>query len=259
MQVAAPSRRLAYSPTWGERFAVAVQSGESLRRSLVLAGRLRQWLGYLPGRRWRPASRGQVDLRRTVRRALPRGGQVWELARRRPRARSTPVVWLLDLSGSMRAYGSFFLTLAYATARLGPTETFAFGTALVRLTAVLARPGVVGRPLAGLEPMGGGTRLAAALRELVEAYGSCVSPQGALILASDGLDGGSPVELGLAMARLQARVGKVVWMNPLALEEGYRPERTAYPTLAPWVDVHWAVGNLRTLAAALGVPSPPLP
>ena len=75
------------------------------------------------------AHRGELDQRRTVRRALRTGGDPVVLARRVRRRRARRVVLLLDISGSMSSYSRALLIFAHAALRSDQRwEAFTFGT-----------------------------------------------------------------------------------------------------------------------------------
>src|SRR5215467_9300974 len=69
-----------------------------LLRQMSLRLSRRHWAGYRPG---------PVDLRRTIRRNLPHGGDLIELAFKNKRPRLHRLVILLDVSGSMNSYSLF--------------------------------------------------------------------------------------------------------------------------------------------------------
>jgi uncharacterized protein with von Willebrand factor type A (vWA) domain len=170
-------RQPAYSPEsvlrrkpFDECSAAELQAMERLmaRLSLRLATR--------PSRRRVPVQgRGEVDLRRSFRRAVAQGGEFRSLARRaRPIERPRLVV-LCDTSGSMDPHSRFLLSFVLAlrqAVRAGgaagrTTEVFAFNTRLVRLTPWLRearearrppqpRPGGTARDAAAPHPPAGG-------------------------------------------------------------------------------------------------------
>jgi uncharacterized protein with von Willebrand factor type A (vWA) domain len=103
-----------------------------------LMARLALRLATRPSRRRLPARgavRGEVDLRRSFRRALAEGGELLSLARRRRAIELPRLVVLCDTSGSMDPHTRFLLAFVLALRRMARRcELFAFNTALVRLT-----------------------------------------------------------------------------------------------------------------------------
>ena len=76
---------------------------------------------------WRRAKRGRLDLRRTIRRALSRGGVPIELLLRAPRPGKTDLLALVDLSYSTATAAEFLLAL------LAPARRFFRRVQLARL------------------------------------------------------------------------------------------------------------------------------
>src|SRR6476646_3151321 len=82
------------------------------------------------------AAQGRVDLRRTIRRSIPRGGDPIDLSFRRRKLQQLKLVILLDVSGSMNPYSIFFVRFAYALQRhFKQVDTFLFSTQLTEITS----------------------------------------------------------------------------------------------------------------------------
>ena len=90
-------------------------------------------------RRYQPARKGaRLDLRRSMRWGLKYGGDLIELAFRRRRRQKLSLVMLCDVSKSMDLYSRFLIQFVYGFQRAyRRLETFAFSTALHRITPVL--------------------------------------------------------------------------------------------------------------------------
>lgn len=151
----------AYSPEavlrrkpFDECSAAELQAMERLMARLTLR------LATRPSRRRAPVQGGgEVDLRRSFRRAVSQGGEFRSLARRaRPIERPRLVV-LCDTSGSMDPHSRFLLSFVLAlrqAVRTGgaggrTTEIFAFNTRLVRLTPWLREARLAREPREALE------------------------------------------------------------------------------------------------------------
>ena len=107
---------------------------------------------------------------RTVRRNLGRGGEPFDLVRRRRRDRPVRIVVLLDVSGSMEQYSRFFLQ--FVKGLVGSwveSDAYLFHTRLVRITEALRDHEPV-RAMSRLtllaEGFGGGTRIARIPRDI---------------------------------------------------------------------------------------------
>jgi uncharacterized protein with von Willebrand factor type A (vWA) domain len=212
-------------------------------------------------RRYRKLSgRGRIDLRRTLRTNLRRGGELVDLVFRSRRQRKLKLVVLCDVSRSMDLYCRFLLQFLYAFASAyRRLEVFGFSTSLRRLTATL-REGEWSHVLAGLSrdmpEWSGGTRIGACLADFADSWSeSLVDRRTAVIILSDGWDTGDPDMLSHAMARIRRRAFAVLWLNPLMGSPGFRPETEGMLAALPHIDLLAPAHNvaaLRDLAKSLG-------
>lgn len=194
-------------------------------------------------RRQRPAGRGAVDGPRTLRAWLAAGGEPARLRHRAPSSRPRRVVLLVDVSGSMEGYADALLRFAHAAARRGagaPTEVFALGTRLTRLTRELAlrdADTAMAAVAAALPDAGGGTRLGELLKQFLDAWGQRGTARGAVVVVlSDGWERGDPALLGAQMARLHRLAHRVVWANPRKAAPGFAPLAGGMAAALPHVD-----------------------
>ncbi|MFF7754620.1 VWA domain-containing protein [Streptomyces sp. NPDC007971] len=191
--------------------------------------------------RRRPARRGDVDPRRTVRELLRRGGEP-ALLRRHARVRQPRrVVLLVDVSGSMAPYADALLRFAHAAVLAGRTEVFTIGTRLTRATRELSHrdPDLAMAALAAAVPdWRGGTRLGELLREFLNRWGQRGMARGAVVvLLSDGWERDDPELLGAQMRRLHGLAHQVIWANPRKARPGYAPLAAGMAAALPSVDV----------------------
>lgn len=204
-------------------------------------------------RRRRPGRGPTLDLRRTLRASLRRGGEVLTFARRRPKMRRRPLVVLADVSGSMEPYTRLLLVFARALAAGdgARVEAFVFGTRLTRITRPL-RAGdaeTALREVAHAVPdWAGGTRMGEALRAFNLKWSRRVLSGGAVVLLiSDGWDRGDPILLGEEMARLQRSCHRLIWLNPLLGAPDYEPLARGMQAALPFVDDFLPVHHLASL------------
>ena len=201
----------------------------------------------LPGetrasRRMHSASRGPIDGRRTVRAWLAAGGEPAQLKRHQQTQRPRRVVLLVDVSGSMGAYADALLRFAHAALRRrsGPTEVFALGTRLTRVTRELQHPDpdeAMAAVAHAMPDAGGGTRLGALLKEFLDRWGQRGLARGAVVVVlSDGWERGDPTLLGEQTARLQRLAHRVVWSNPRKAAPGFAPIAGGMAAALPYVD-----------------------
>ncbi len=205
-------------------------------------------------RRRRPSRRGdRPDLRRTLRSAAAAEGDMMRLAVTERRIRQRPLVFIADVSGSMERYAEMLLYFAHAgRGRLGRIEAFVFSTRLTRITRELAtrQPGEAIRRVAdAVHDWSGGTKIGDSIATFNREWSRRVCRGGPIaLIVSDGWDRGDPQLLATEMARLHRSVHRVVWLNPLAGREGYRPETQGMRAALPHVDDFLAGGTLRDLA-----------
>jgi uncharacterized protein len=196
--------------------------------------------------RRRPARRGELDVRRTLREELRRAGEPGPLRHRRRSTRPRRVVWLIDVSGSMAPYADVLLRLAHAQVRAGVgsgphrVEVFTVGTRLTRVTPALGRRDVEQALRAAGEQVpdwSGGTRLGESLRAFVDRWGQRGVARGAVVvICSDGWERGDPALLAEQVRRLRRLAHRVVWVNPHRGKAGYRPVQGGIAAVLPYVD-----------------------
>jgi len=196
-------------------------------------------------RRRRTAKRGRVDLRRTIRRALSRGGVPLELLFRRPRPGKSDLVALVDLSYSTVTAAEFLLAL------LAPARTH---FRRVTLLAYVDRPCPVsfeGGHVVPHEPFDINARsdFGAVLRLLGERYDVVLSRNTVLLVLGDARNNRRPHRADI-LARLQRTVRRVVWLNPEPRER-WDTGDSVMAAYARYAAVVLAAWNPRTLAAAL--------
>ncbi len=249
---------------WSAREALrhrdfAEATGDELEEIRRLISRLRFRLEQRRSRRRVAARRGRsLDLARTLRRNLPRGGELVTLARRTEKRRRRPLVVLCDVSGSMEPYSRLLLHFVYAishsrgaNAGLARVEAFVFGTRLTRITPELRSRNVdfaLASAAREIADWGGGTRTGEALKTFNYRWARRVLGQGAVVMMiSDGWDRGDIELLGAEMKRLRLSCHRLLWLNPLLGSPSYRPLTRGMVAALPYVDDFLPVHNLHSL------------
>ena len=227
------------------------ESEDACRVIMTLA----QNLGLRLGRRWRTRGKGKrVDLRGSVRSSLRHGGEILVLRRRRRRPKKTRFVVLCDVSSSMDCYSRFLLQFMYGFQRHVPrVETFVFSTRLSRITPLLRMRKIAAAYELISEKVSdwsGGTRIGSSLAEYNRRFGPRYSgPNTVIVLLSDGWDQGEMALLEREIKKLNSRVNRLMWLNPLLGMPDYRPidrgMRTALPHVEDFLECH----NLEQLEA----------
>ncbi|MBD3764023.1 MAG: VWA domain-containing protein [Rhodobacterales bacterium] len=219
----------------------------------------------LPSRRLRADATGpRPDGRATLRAALRRGGEITELARRRPTTRWPNLVVLCDISGSMSQYSRLALHFVHAVAnRKGQgwarVHAFTFGTRLTNITRHLRHRDVdAALAAAGAEAQdwSGGTRIGACLHAFNRDWSRRVLGQGAVVLMiTDGLDRDDAGQLSREMERLHLSTRRLIWLNPLLRWDGFAPRAQGIRAMLPHVDSFRAshsIASLQALGDAIG-------
>lgn len=244
---------------------LAACTADELAEAHRLMAQLRVRAPRRPSRRRRPASgeRGELDLRRTVRRSLRTGGEVLRRATVEAGERPRRLVLLIDVSGSMEPYARSLARFAHAAVagrRRGQVEVFAVGTRVTRVTRELTNhdpDAALRRAADAVTDWSGGTRLGEGLRRFNDRWGVRGLGRGAIVvILSDGWDRGDTSLLGAEMARLRRVAHRIVWVNPLKASPGYAPlaggMAAALPHVDEFVEGH-SVASLEALAEVVSV------
>jgi uncharacterized protein with von Willebrand factor type A (vWA) domain len=251
--------QLAYSPLEGESEPPVLEPPDAAWREAARVVVRRFEVGL--SRRWRPASSGaRFDFRRTLRGSSQTGGEAivfrW---RARPKRRPRIVV-IVDASRSMGEHAHRALACAVALSSASANvEVFTFSTTLERISRDVRRAASgERRQLARLQTAwGGGTSIGTCLQEFLQRFGDrLLGRDTILIIASDGLDIGSPQLLGDAMSRLRRRSAAIIWLNPLLESSGYEPIASGMRVARPHVTTFTWAGDaegLRRLSRVAGV------
>jgi len=227
-------------------------TAEELRRAREAVARMRLFVEPVPIRRTRPASRGTVDMRATLRAALRGGGRDIPLRFRTRREKPPPVCVLCDISGSMGRYTEMLLRFLHVLVNERERVfAFVFGTRLTNVTRALHHRDVdiaLKKTGADVSDWAGGTRIGACLDEFNRRWSRRVLGQGAIVLLmTDGLDREAAQGLGPSAERLHKSCRRLVWCNPLLRYAGFEPRATGIKALLPHVDDFRPVHNLESL------------
>lgn len=211
----------------------------------ALARLMREAPAALPRRRSfrrRAVRRGdRPDLRRALREAVRKGGDVLSLPQTRRKTRQRRVLLLIDVSGSMKERSEASLRLAHALVQAAErAEGFTLGTRLTRITAALRpadRAQALARAATAVADFDGGTRIGEALHAYLSVPRYAGFARGAaVVILSDGLERGSPEAMIDAVARLSRIAWRLSFLSPLAADPGYRPATAALAGALPWID-----------------------
>ncbi len=182
-----------------------------------------------------------LDMRRTLRDAAKRDGEVFTLSRRRRKDRQRKIVLLIDVSGSMKERSEAALTFAHAlTGAAERVEVFTFGTRLTRLTPALRlrnREQALARVSGLVSDVDGGTRIGEALAAFLAVPRYAGFARGAaVVVLSDGLERGSPDVMVEAVRRLSRVAWRLDWLSPLVGDVDYAPTTSGLSAVLPDLD-----------------------
>jgi len=200
--------------------------------------------------------RKKLDLKRTIRLNMRKGGDIQQLVYSQPKDKKLKLVLLCDVSKSMDLYSRFFVHLIYAFQNAyDKIETFVFSTALHRVSTILdnhefdkAFDTISDR----VPHWSGGTTIGSCLQDFVADFGyGMLDKKTIVLILSDGWDTGAPEIIKNAMRGIYKKSRKVIWLNPLAGNPDFSPEAIGMKTALPYIDVMASAHNLESLKYAL--------
>ncbi|MEP3276022.1 MAG: VWA domain-containing protein [Stappiaceae bacterium] len=233
----------------------ALVTPEEMAAAEKVAFKLARALRYRLSRRFRNKASGRrLNLRRTIRASVSKGGSPATLVYRARHNEPVRIVVLLDVSGSMKSYARFYLQ--FVRGLLGTwieADAYLFHTRLVRVTDALREHDTMKamtRLALMAEGFGGGTKLAECLTTFNKHHAKrALNSRSVVIILSDGYDKDEPEHLAKALARLKTRVRRLVWLNPMLGWDDYEPVTRSMKAAMPYID-HFAEANtLDSLAA----------
>lgn len=229
-------------------------SHEELEEISRLARRIVKRLARKRSRRWQPTRRGhRVNLRCSLRLSLKTGGELIDLSYKRRRAKRTKLVVICDVSGSMDVYSRLLLQFVYGLQNsFAKVESFVFATSLSRITGELKNKRyqrALDRLSATVQGWSGGTRIGASLASFNDQWLRRIDRRTVVIILSDGWDTGEPEQLAASLSQLQARAGRLVWLNPLLGSSTYQPLTRGMQAALPFINIFAPAHDLASLRA----------
>ncbi|MDW8805649.1 VWA domain-containing protein [Streptomyces scabiei] len=202
--------------------------------------------------RRRRAARGQIDIRRTLRRSLSTGGVPLRPAYRRHRPARPEIVLLCDVSGSVAGFANFTMLLVQAMRdQFSKVRVYAFVNRVDEVTRLVtngeADPAGLGRRIAdeaAVSGWHGSSDYGSALGEFAEHHLDAIGPRTSVIVLGDARTNGFDPRAD-ALRRIAARARRVHWLNPESPEQWGTGDSAAL-VYAEIVDMH-ACRNARRL------------
>ena len=226
---------------------------EELQDLITLINEIGKRLATRFSRRMRHSKRhGPMDLRRTMRQSLRRGGDLLDLMHRRRRRQRLKLVLICDVSKSMDLYSRFLIQFIYAFQTVyRRIETFVFSTSLHRITDQLKEQSMdeaVARLSENVPDWSGGTKIGASLKQFVDDFSlKVVDPATVVLVISDGWDTGEVELLSESMAHLNRSSRSLIWLNPLKGSPDYEPTTRGMQAALPHPDLFASAHNLNSL------------
>jgi uncharacterized protein with von Willebrand factor type A (vWA) domain len=230
----------------------AEMTADELDMAKRIIERLPESLGMRKTRRFKSGKGQQIDLRRTLRESMRRGGEVLQLPTRTPKEKPRPVILICDISGSMERYTRVLLHFMHTMATgMYQVESFLFSTDLTRITRQIRQKSVdealaeVGR---SVRQWGGGTMTGESLYTFNYYWSRRVLGRGAIVMIiTDGWDRGDVGLLEKEIARLRRSCERLIWLNPLLDAPEYEPLTRGAQAILPYVDDFLPIRNLANL------------
>ena len=195
----------------------------------------------------------RFDPRRIALETMRSHGDPIKLFKQQRRLRIRPLVFILDVSGSMSDYSRNLLQFAYSARRAADkVEVFCFGTRLTRITKSLDRrkpDDALNLAAATVFDWDGGTRIGESLNQFIKRWGRRGLSRGSIVvICSDGLDRGDPALLESSMEKLSRLCHRIVWMNPHKGDEAnFKPNSLGMMVADPFIDEIYSGHNLASL------------
>lgn len=194
----------------------------------------------------------QFDLRKTVRRNIKSGGELIEIAFKKPKKNQLKLVMLCDISKSMDLYSAFLIQFIYAfQAVYRNIETFVFSNSIHRITNELKNKTFdeamreLSQKIIGWS---GGTQIGLSFQEFTFNYSTqMLDKQTIVLILSDGWDTGEVDVLKDSMQLIHQKARKVIWLNPLAGNPNFEPTVQGMSVSMPFIDIFASVHNVESL------------
>jgi len=232
-------------------------SEDELQEVMNLIAVIARSLANRYNRRYEKRHHGRLDIKRTIRTNLRRGGEIFDLAFKRRKIHRFRLVVLCDVSKSMDLYSKFLIQFMYAFQTVfRQMETFVFSSKLYQITDLLQTDGLRSAldALERIPGWSGGTRIGESLREFNEVHSPrLIDDRTIVLILSDGWDTGETDVLAKNMAYLQKKAARTIWLNPLAGNPAFQPTVQGMAAAMPYIDVFAPAHNIDSLRQLVAV------
>jgi len=171
--------------------------------------------------RRRRAARGQIDLRRTLRRSLSTGGVPMTPVFRRHRPGRPEIVLLCDMSGSVASFANFTMLLVQALRdQFSKVRVFAFVDGMDEVTHLVtngvADPAALGARIlseASIIRWDGHSDYGRSIDEFADRYPDVIGPKTSVVILGDARNNNGDPRLAV-LAHILAPARRAFWLNP---------------------------------------------
>jgi len=183
------------------------------RRLQVIVRAMARRLAQRHARSRRQRQRGQLDVRRTLRRNAGFGGVPFDTVWRTRTLDRPRIVTICDVSGSVRAFARFLLLFVYSLSDVvGDIRSFAFSGSLVEVSDLFDAMPVEAAVDTVLRDVGGGSDYGGMLGDL-ERLLPDIDRRTTVLMLGDARNNRAPARADV-MELLHRRARRVVWLNP---------------------------------------------
>lgn len=223
-----------------------------LARMRILVRQMAKKLAARYAKTRRRRLRGQLDVRRTLRRNMGWGGVPFVTVWKQKRIEKPRVMVLCDVSGSVAAMSQFLLMFLYAlNEALSDIRSFAYSGSLIEVSEILEKEPVEQAIVKIMEAIGfGSSNYGNALADFEEGWMRFVTNKTTLVILGDARGNNNDPRTDI-IAELSQRSKRIIWLNP--------EYRTMWGTgdsdmlrYAPYCNVLTECSTLRHLERVIG-------
>ncbi len=186
-----------------------------LERMRVLVREIAKKLAARHAKTRRRRLRGQLDVRRTLRKNMGWGGVPFITVWKQKRIEKPRVMVLCDVSGSVAAMSQFLLMFLYAlNEALSDIRSFAYSGSLIEVSDILEKEPVEQAIKKIMDVIGfGASNYGNAFADFDEGWMDCVTNKTTIIILGDARGNNSDPRTEI-LARLSQRSRRIIWLNP---------------------------------------------
>ena len=186
-----------------------------MERMRVLVRQMAKKLAARYAKTRRRRLRGQLDVRRTLRKNMGWGGVPFITVWKQKRIEKPRVMVLCDVSGSVAAMSQFLLMFLYAlNEALSDIRSFAYSGSLIEVSEILEKEPVEQAIEKILEAIGfGSSNYGNAFADFEDGWMKFVTNKTTLIILGDARGNNNDPRTEI-LARLSQRSKRIIWLNP---------------------------------------------